>query len=109
MDYIKDQTVNTYNAPIIEALNTPEKRSQMAKKLVNQFFNLAFDEVFFWGLKCFDKISENGDASIYWTFAFRIDGFTYSGGTSEGDLKLHTITIDNKGGVDFNLHRYYIR
>ena len=98
MDYIKDQTVNTYNAEIIPDLETPEQRQAMAEKVVNSLFN-ATSGVEFYGLTCFDKHGD-GDKygpSVYWTYTFMVPAI----------VGLNTITIDNRGGMDFNFHRLF--
>ena len=98
MDYIKDETVNSYNAEIIKALSTPKKRLKIANKLTRSNFRVT-EEVKFYGLTEYDKRGDepSEQATIYWTFTFKTDSV-------EGFYRFQTICISNYGHVDFNMH-----
>ena len=98
MDYIKDETVNSYNATIIEALNTPKKRMKWANKLTRSNFRVT-EGVKFHGLTEYDKRGEatHEQATIYWTFTFKTEAV-------EGFYRYQTICISNYGHVDFSMH-----
>ena len=99
MEYIKDQTVNTYNAEIVDEFNTPEKRQQAAERIVHTMFK-SNSAVEFYGLNEFNRISADLSPSIYWTYVFTVVGM---------GAKMQTITLGNDGGIDFNFHRLGIK
>lgn len=101
MDYIKDQTVNSYNAEIVEEFSTPEKRQEVAERVVNTLFKPT-SSVEFFGLKEFDRMGtdDNIPPSIYWTYVFTVKsmGHVYQ-----------TITLSSYGGMEFNFHSLTIK
>ena len=100
----KDQTVNSFNAEITEALSTPELRQMVAETIANRAFKV-IGKVEFHHLKEFDRLSPDLPPSIYWVYTFRCSAITYSGGY----FKLNTITLSNDGGVDFSFHSCTIK
>lgn len=100
MDYIKDETVNTFNAQIIPELETPEMRLQVVERVANTMFHTT-SSVEFYGLTCFDKHGEDDKygPTIYWTYIFSVKGQGH---------RYQTITLDGQGGMDFNFHRLFL-
>lgn len=96
---IKDQTVNSFNAEIKEAISTPELRLHVATTVAKRAFNVV-GEVEFHHLKEFDRLSSNLPPSIYWVYTFRCEALTYGDGTP----KINTLTLSNYGSIEFNFH-----
>ncbi len=103
--FIKDQTVNSYSAEIQPEIDTPEKRLEIVKKVVDQNFKRISD-VKFDHLSEFEQRGEERtiySPCIYWVYTFKTSMI------APPSVKEHTITLANYGGVDFNFHSFNIK